>query len=372
MYANHTHRAWRGLVVVLGIMLLAATARAIPVSLDQIGVLDARLAYPTVDGVDDQTGQVQRIAIVDTGIDWTHDALSGQVVDGINFAANALWGATDPASYIDRNGHGTFISGIVAANDPAYTGVAPKVELVAVRVLAENGAGLFADIPYALKWINSNADALNITAVNISVGSATTYSSSADLPATNTIRDIRDELSELKRRNIVTVAASGNQSSTTGLSLISAFDELVAVGAVDAADAIWSKTNRNSELELLAPGVDIESLWLDDGHARSSGTSYAAGFVTATAALVRDLISAHEPTLEGDFATFQDRFVDIMQQTGVKVDDPAGGLSFARLDLMGALDELSSDYHAPEPASAMVMAAGVFVLLGRRRKARAN
>ncbi len=369
MNAYQSNRLWGGLVVVLGITLATASARAIPVSLDQIGVLDARLAYPTVDGVDDQTGRVQRIAVVDTGIDWTHDALADQVVDGINFAANALWGATDPADYIDRNGHGTFISGIIAANDPAYAGVAPKVELVSVRVLAENGSGLFADIPYALKWINSNADALNITAVNISVGSSTTYPTADDLPSTNTIRDIRNELSELKQNNIVTVAASGNQSSTTGLSLISAFDELVAVGAVDANDEVWSKTNRNSELELLAPGVDIQSLWLDDGHARSSGTSYSAGFVTATAALVRDLISAHELTLEGDFATFQDRFVDLMQQTGATVNDPASGLSFSRLDLMGALDELSSHYHSPEPASAMVLVTGAFMLLGRRRRA---
>ena len=366
----------------LVVTFFAAPALAAVSAASIIGVDQVRVLYPFIDGIDDLSGNVQRVAIVDTGIQWNHPALAGRVVAGVNYAAGATYGSEAPAAYMDLNGHGTFVSGVIASSQADLLGVTPNVELVAVRVLAANGQGSFADVTAGLKWVNEHAAALNITAVNVSLGTTSVYTSPGAVPSLSTYTAMQQQLQALTNRGIVTVVASGNSGSSIGLNIPSIFNEVVSVGASTVTDSVASFSNRNPYLEVLAPGEGVRSLWKGSGYSTGSGTSYAAPFVTASAVLLREMldrrafvleaegVSAAEVDLQAQFANFQDLFVNLIQSTGVDIYDPASKYTYDRLSLLAALQWL--DPHplpaVPEPATGAVMAVGVIVMVRRPRR----
>jgi len=216
---------------ILSIAVFASSASGLVMVNDLIGAESARQTFPEVDGVHDFTGKVQRIAVVDTGVQYDHPSLADKVVDGVNFSASAPWGATLPSQFTDGHGHGTFIGGVIASRHTARPGVAPEVEIVSVRVGASNGQASFSDIAHGLEWVAEHAAALNITAVNLSFGSSTLFASQSEVPAWTTNRRLEAVFGALRSMNVVTAVASGNAGSTTGLSLPAVFDDVVAVGA---------------------------------------------------------------------------------------------------------------------------------------------
>ena len=103
-------------------------------------------------------GGNQTVAIIDSGIAYDHIALGGglgkahRVVGGWDFAENDANPYDDgPAGY-----HGTHVAGIVGANDKRYAGLAPDVDLVALRVFDDQGNGYFAWVEQALAWIHQH------------------------------------------------------------------------------------------------------------------------------------------------------------------------------------------------------------------------
>ncbi len=371
---RHTHRWFYAAFVIA--LLLSSSAIAGVTASGIIGVDQVHSLYPNIDGVDDLTGNVQRVAIVDTGIDWSHPALAGRVVAGVNYAAGASWGSEAPSAYMDQHGHGTFVSGLVASNQPGMMGVAPNVELVAVRVLASNGQGSFSDVATGLQWVNDHAAELNITAVNLSLGTTNTYASPEAVPSLSTYNQLHDQLIALEQKDIVTVVSAGNGSSSTGLSVPAIYDEVVSVGSSTVTDRVSATSNRNASLEALAPGEGIQSLWVDGGYSYGSGTSYAAPYVTAAAVLTRDMIdhqawvqAGAQADLDGEFDSYQDRFTDLIQSTGVDVYDAASDYTYDRLDLFAALTALDPNPPSvPEPASLIMIGAGMLMMTHRRSR----
>ncbi len=109
-----------------------------------------------------------KVAVLDTGIDASHPDLAGVVVGGYNARAGE-----DETDYMDRNGHGTHIAGIIAAaaGKPeewrAMRGIAPQAALYAVRVLQDDGGGYLSDLINGLSWVYEHP---KIRVVNMSLG----------------------------------------------------------------------------------------------------------------------------------------------------------------------------------------------------------
>ena len=213
-------------------------------------------------------GNGVNIAIIDTGIDYTHPDLDANYAGGYDFVNND----TQP---LDDNGHGTHVAGIVAAedNNSGVVGVAPEADLYALKALDANGSGYWSDIMAALEWAIYN----NIQVVNMSLGS------SSDAPG------LHDIVIAAYNAGIVLVAAAGNSGNPSGrtdsIEYPARYTEVIAVGATDQNDSRAKFSSTGALLELVAPGVSIYST-VPGGYASYSGTSMASPHVAGTVALI--------------------------------------------------------------------------------------
>ncbi len=216
------------------------------------------------------TGKNVKIAMLDTGISNSHPDLT--ISGGIN-----LVGKSKNNKWSDDNGHGTHVSGIIAArnNSIGIVGIAPDAELYAVKVLDAYGNGYISDIIEGIDWAVQN----NMNVASMSLGTRT-YSQA-----------LNDATANAYKAGILLVAAAGNGGdgnlSTDDVLYPAKFDSVIAVSAIDSNDIapVWSADGE--EVELAAPGFDIYSTWLDGGYATKSGTSMATPFVSGVAALIK-------------------------------------------------------------------------------------
>ena len=230
-----------------------------------------------------------KIAIIDTGIDYTHPDLRPNYMGGYDFVNNDA----DPR---DDNGHGTHCAGIAAAasNDLGIVGVAPAADLFAVKVLNRLGNGYVSTIISGINWCVDN----NIQIASMSLGGPS-YSQS-----------LEDTCDAADNAGLVLVASAGNSGDGNPddieYSYPAAYDSVIAVGATDQNDDVPSWSNSGDYLELAAPGVGIYStlptyrVTLSRSYGYDygtlSGTSMACPHVAGVAALV--FASGVEPASE--------------------------------------------------------------------------
>jgi subtilisin len=204
------------------------------------------------------------IAVIDTGIDPTHPDLAGQIAGGVN-----VLDAQHPDNWKDDEGHGTHVSGTIAANglNGGYSGVAPKAKLYAVKVLDSDGNGTYSDVITGIQWAVDHG----IKIANMSLG--------ADEGSDALHQAVQAALA----KGLLIIAAAGNSGGPVGYP--GAYPEVVAVAASDSADHLATFSNNGAGLSYIAPGVDIMSLKLGGGYTSMSGTSMASPHVSGLAAL---------------------------------------------------------------------------------------
>lgn len=215
------------------------------------------------------TGSGIKVAILDTGIDYTHPDLADSYAGGYDFINND----NDPT---DDHGHGTHVAGTVAAcsNGTGVIGVAPGARLYALKVLGANGSGSFSAVIAALQWCVAN----NIQVTNCSLGSAGN-------PGTA----VENAFIAAQNSGIVNVAAAGNSGNANGtgdcVNYPARYNSVIAVGATDVNDARASFSSTGPKVEIAAPGLGIVSCLMGGGYASKSGTSMASPHVAGAVAL---------------------------------------------------------------------------------------
>jgi subtilisin family serine protease len=224
------------------------------------------------------TGQGVKVAILDSGIDYTHPDLASVYAGGYDFVN----GDTDP---MDDHGHGTHVAGTIAAaaDGSGIIGVAPQVEVYALKVLDKNGSGYFSDIIMALEWATGGSTLPGSIKVDITNNS---YGSSID-------PGIFVELAfwlTYYQDGVLNVAAAGNYGNPagTGDNVIypAAYDSVIAVAATDQNNDRASFSSTGPAVELAAPGKSIYSTYPGGYYAIGQGTSMASPHVAGAAALV--------------------------------------------------------------------------------------
>ena len=206
------------------------------------------------------------IAVIDTGVDNTLADLKGKVrmEQGKNFIDQKV-------DAFDDNGHGTHVSGIIAAqsnNGYSMEGINPVAKILPIKVLDSSGAGdtdkIAAGIIYA-------ADK-GAKVINLSLG-INTYS-----------RTIEHALNYAASKGVIIVAASGNDGDM--LSYPASSKYVISVGATNTYDIVSDYSNFGPTLDMVAPGTGIPSLMPNGNVTYMDGTSMAAPHVTAVAALL--------------------------------------------------------------------------------------
>lgn len=235
-----------------------------------------------------------RVAVLDDGIDFAHPYLRPAAAAERDFVADDRYGR--PAG---DDAHGTAVAGIVAADGPQASGLAPGVSLVAARIARGGDHGYWLsddfDTAEAVDWC---AGAGRADILNLSWGGG---------PPADAISRALERAARAGRggRGCLIVAAAGNSQSR--LDYPSTLAQVLAVGASNPWDRRKTRRSRDGErwwgssygdgLSLLAPGVSILTTDLRGRRGFSptlvydafSGTSAAAPFVSATAALVLSL-----------------------------------------------------------------------------------
>ena len=237
------------------------------------------------------TGAGVKVAVIDTGIDYIHDVPDAQeppVVDP-EFLHNYKGGydfVNHDADPMDDNGHGTHVAGILAAerNDYLVVGVAPGVDLYALKILDAQGQGQVSDLILALQWAVDN----HMDVVNMSLG---THEVS---PALETA------VANASAAGLLMVAASGNavtiQDIFNGCPVAypGAYPQVLSTTYTNPSDAITSYSCTGPEVDLAAPGDSIIStvpvgsceFCSPNGYAAESGTSMASPHLAGTVALM--------------------------------------------------------------------------------------
>ena len=237
------------------------------------------------------TGQGIVVAVVDTGVDYTHSDLDANMwVNTREVAGNGL--DDDGNGYVDDvrgwdfigndndprdgNGHGTHVAGTIAGenNGTGVTGVAYNARIMAVKVLSDSGSGSNSSVANGIRYAANNGAQV----INLSLGGG--YSS-----------DIYSAIQYATGRGSIVVMASGNEgASQPGYPAFHATEYGLSIGAVDSNSRIASFSNRagtNSAMRhVVAPGVSVYSTVPNNGYASYNGTSMATPHAAGVVALM--------------------------------------------------------------------------------------
>ena len=229
------------------------------------------------------------IAVVDSGVDGAHPDLVDALVPGQSVLPDGGDG------FLDESGHGTSVAGVAGAtvgNGIGIAGAARGVELMPVRVMTGSNAE-FSDVAAGICWaVDNGADVINLS-----------------LGAQSNSRVLADALRYANRRGVAVVASSGNFGSEAPDRAVypAALETVIGVGAITQRNLRADFSSYGWWLDVVAPGQVVLSTCLPgsgpvsrpcgDGsdpdnpesqpYAYFKGTSYAAPFVAATAALLQ-------------------------------------------------------------------------------------
>ena len=248
------------------------------------------------------TGAGSVVAIIDTGIDsdhvglddiddsnYTNDTKVIAFYDAVNYPE--LTNGTEIKAYDDQ-GHGTHCAGITAgtgAPDFQYKGVAPKAQLVGVKVLDSGGSGSFATVMAGMEWTVEKRHVFNIRAASMSLGGpgAIEWTSSEE-------ESVNRMGNEMMREGVALFIAAGNSFFSAQIGTPGSAEDVITVGALDknTAIAVYSSQGPTEEgrvkpnIAFVGSSVMAPDFNTGDGYTSKSGTSMATPGAAGLAALM--------------------------------------------------------------------------------------
>ena len=220
---------------------------------DRNGVVDTGAA----------TGSNRKICIIDSGIYTGHEDFQGLNVSG--YSGNLPWN-------VDGSGHGTHVSGTIAAMNNALgvIGVTPgTVQIYMVRVFGDDGAWAYSS---TLIDAANRCYAAGANIISMSLGGG--QKSRTEETGFNT----------LYSKGVLSIAAAGNEG-TSALSYPASYTSVVSVAAIDENKVVADFSQYNSSVELAAPGVGVLSTvpYLDVSTLAVDGATYTGSHIEYSA-----------------------------------------------------------------------------------------
>lgn len=191
------------------------------------------------------------VAVLDTGIDFKQSFWNHEITSGINMLEPKLLPQDD-------NGHGTNVSWVIK-------NLEPQLEIMPIKVIPKSGFTEVAAITNGIYWAANNGAKI----INISAGII-----SEDKELFRAIKYAED-------KNVIIIAAAGNEGFTDKINYPAAFSDVISVGAVDSEQIKLPNSNSGPSIDVVAIGNKIKVKGLSGKSQIVSGTSIATPIVTA-------------------------------------------------------------------------------------------
>lgn len=217
------------------------------------------------------------VAVIDSGVSTIHPSLAGQVLSGRDYVTPG--GAGD----CDEVVHGTFVAGIIAGNrlkDSGFYGMAPGAKILPIRVLKDAEKSADTSVPMTIADAINYAVANGAKVINLSL-------------VTQRVPQLEAAVADAVAKDVVVVAAAGNDGASTGADKTAypaALPGVIAVAGVDETEKHVSTSTPGEYVDVAAPGVRIDGPAPQGGgfvSRAAGGTSFAAAYVSGVAALIR-------------------------------------------------------------------------------------
>jgi hypothetical protein len=265
-------------------------------------------------------GKGQTIAMIDDGCD----------IDVPEWRAVLPWGPKVVASWnvfeendnprpVPPGYHGTSVGYPSSLNYQGKRGVAYNDFVVHIRAITiVHLPGIESEtVAKALKWVIANQAKYNITAVNLAPVDDLRHGAALETEIDGPVR-------ELKKLNVWVSAPCGNNQYTDGISWPACSPEVFAIGGVKPEE----------------DRVHLDRCGLVDLVVPARATSSSNAFICGAALILREAIEKTGFDWRKRGATLPEAIMAIFKETGVKVLDPATGLTFPRLDLLAAVESV--------------------------------
>lgn len=290
-----------------------------------------------------EDGSPVRIGVVDSGVFAAHEDLDGtNIMGGTNYCVSA--DSTERSDVSDSVGHGTFITGILAAatgNGVGVAGLAPQAEIVPLKCFTAK-TGKISDVVAA---IYGGVDDYQCRVLNMSFG---VTRSGLDQGLSENPRALEEAVTYAEAKGVILVAAVGNASGgSTGNDPVqypAGYEAVIGVGSVDREKTVSRFSYQNESVYITAPGQELYGLGITSGTAyvTGQGTSYAAPMVSAAAALALSVRPELTP------AEFRSILRDTAEDLGEPGWDTVYGHGF--LDIGGLLETAEAGWYVYEEA----------------------
>lgn len=204
------------------------------------------------------------VAVVDTGVDYNHPDLSGQVAMGKDFVNND----NDP---LDDHSHGTHVAGIIGAkhNGSGVSGIAHGSMILAVKAASAQGSVTWSDLASGVRYAaDQGAKVINVSLWFTAPGSVG-----------------KTAVEYASKKGSLVVGIAGNHGASTK-TYPGAYSDVLCVGNTTQSDGRNSSSGFGSWVDIAAPGTSIYSTVLNNGYGNKTGTSMAAPHVAGAAAVL--------------------------------------------------------------------------------------
>jgi len=204
------------------------------------------------------------VAVLDTGIDKSHEDLDGKVVAEANFTSSPVAG--------DVYGHGTHVAGIIAAysdNGLGVVGVAPQSQLLNVKVADDNGRAQASAIAQGIIWaVDNGASVINVS-----------------IEFRGPSPELEEAVNYAWNQGAIVIAAAGNEGGQLPV-YPAYYEHCIAVAATEQNDTLALLSNYGDWVDIAAPGFDIYSTLPGNDYGYKTGTSFATAYVSGLAAIL--------------------------------------------------------------------------------------
>lgn len=224
--------------------------------------------------------QTVNIAVIDTGVDYNHPDLKNRVKEELGYDF-----VNDDDDAMDDNGHGTHVTGIIAAeanNEEGIVGIVGEldVNIIPIKVLDKDGVGYSDTIAKGIEYaVEKGADIINLS-----------------LGGTEKDEDIDEAVKKALDEGVLVIAAAGNDKRNCDEYTPAGVDGVYTIAASNVLNRTTRFSNFGESINITAPGAKILSTVPNGGYEAWDGTSMAAPVASGVAAM----LMAHDSGVDSD------------------------------------------------------------------------